>query len=1121
MQPHKSINSQKERIHNRLNTLVGAGAAAFYRDACRLMEMETPLECTMRLVGHLLREIESSLRDVIKPLSQPKASSTQEPVKCPNCKHKFHIQEPKPSHKDEILAILNKFSISLESNIAELWLSLPRGKYALHKLTHRDSLVIPLPIDDGFKGFWQEIQAVFDAVLEKFEVFAAETRNRLDKLLVQTNPSSEDIKNLSSSIPNSSFALGYFFKNLKHPEWLKPLQEKGFFNHPPDIEIDAEGKTFRFYVWEQSRYLCRVASNKPEEVLEIGIQLFDRDYKNILIYQDLAEAALKMPPELAARWVERATQWLKAEQAPFSVHTRLPEIFGKLINYLASKNQVDVAINLARELLAILPLSSEPDNSLCSEPVIRFGEYYYSKIINENVLTAFNGQTDEVIAMLCDLLDKCLYLPPIINQDLITEDYSYVWHPNLDSDSGNQYNIKKLLTTTIWTVTKHLLELDSSQAKSLCKKFQSYRWRVFDRIAVHVMQNFPEQTQDLIVECLLDRERLNYNPKELAYSREHSKLLQMSFSNLNKTQKDQILLWLSEEPLNINEVEVQRSEVYVKYWRRDWLSVISDYLSPELSQIYTLLYEELSLMGNSNNVNPPKSKEEMVELAESDINELLNHFKECPKSHNNLSWAFVITPYAQKFVKEIERFKELDLQFMISLFRGLEEALKTQKTESPAFLWNPVFNFCTWIIDNLREIYNHESPNECNRLCDSMVILIDTGLQAKAPNQIPLILRNQVWRILAYLANDPHVTPSFTQSAYGASSDTVRGQAMHAIIRYAWWVGQDADCNVVTPQNLQDMPEVQQILEQHLDPQKDPSLAIRSVYGQWFLYLYQIAPDWTSQQIDQIFPKEPDCQELFDSAWQGYILRNQFSSDVFSVLREKYSHVIEQLPNQNSTSHEQSEASRALSRHLLNLFWFEVINLDEPDTLIERFFANASIHARGEFIRNIGWKLLYGTREPHNIEINHELRQRLQKFLDWRIAKAKELNFSIEDVSDLRYFSWWFASGKLDNQWAISKLIDVLGLLGTVDYCGDEFLEHLEKLAIEMPKDAVQCLSIMASGDKASEWFRSYRSEHYCSILQTALESGDETSQKQAEVLINQLVARNLADCRNLLIKNH
>lgn len=58
-------NPQQERIYRRLKSLVSPGAAAFWRDACRLMEMEPPLESTTHFVGHSLREIESSLRDVL------------------------------------------------------------------------------------------------------------------------------------------------------------------------------------------------------------------------------------------------------------------------------------------------------------------------------------------------------------------------------------------------------------------------------------------------------------------------------------------------------------------------------------------------------------------------------------------------------------------------------------------------------------------------------------------------------------------------------------------------------------------------------------------------------------------------------------------------------------------------------------------------------------------------------------------------------------------------------------------------------------------------------------------------------------------------------------------------
>lgn len=423
MQPHKSTNSQKERIHNRLNTLVGAGAAAFYRDACRLMEMEMPLDATTHLVGHLLREIESSLRSVLKPILDQTNSSG------------------KDKHKSEILGVLKALEISETSLAAIIWLNIAgsESKWGLHKRAHREDLAPPRAVSGEFEDFWRQMHIFLDEVLEKFETRAAEIRTKLDELLAKCTFTENEIKKdldfLRLNIPNSSFALGYFFENLKHPEWLQPLHNKGFFNNPPDVEIDAEGKTFRFYVWEQSRYLRRVASDKPEEVLEIGIQLFDRDCKNILIYQDLAEAALRMPSELAACWVERATQWLKVSQSPFSVHTRLPEIFGKLINYLSSTNQVDVAINLARELLAILPSSSEPDNILSREPIIRFKEYHYSKIINENVLIILNRESNAVLMTFYNLLGKYLCHSLEINQDLINLLAVSIWVVSKQTDA--------------------------------------------------------------------------------------------------------------------------------------------------------------------------------------------------------------------------------------------------------------------------------------------------------------------------------------------------------------------------------------------------------------------------------------------------------------------------------------------------------------------------------------------------------------------------------------------------------------------------------------------------------------------------------------------------------------
>jgi len=57
-----SNDAYRPLIRNRLRHLVSAGTAEFYDDACKQMDMNPPLPTATHTVGHLLREIESSLR---------------------------------------------------------------------------------------------------------------------------------------------------------------------------------------------------------------------------------------------------------------------------------------------------------------------------------------------------------------------------------------------------------------------------------------------------------------------------------------------------------------------------------------------------------------------------------------------------------------------------------------------------------------------------------------------------------------------------------------------------------------------------------------------------------------------------------------------------------------------------------------------------------------------------------------------------------------------------------------------------------------------------------------------------------------------------------------------------
>src|SRR5215207_11112968 len=66
-EPIKFDSPIRERIHRRLG-LVGAGPQAFYRDTVRLVTAPY-VESTTHLLSHLLREIESALRDVLEPIA--------------------------------------------------------------------------------------------------------------------------------------------------------------------------------------------------------------------------------------------------------------------------------------------------------------------------------------------------------------------------------------------------------------------------------------------------------------------------------------------------------------------------------------------------------------------------------------------------------------------------------------------------------------------------------------------------------------------------------------------------------------------------------------------------------------------------------------------------------------------------------------------------------------------------------------------------------------------------------------------------------------------------------------------------------------------------------------------
>ena len=144
------MDDRQNVVFERLSRLVGPGTAAFFEDACRHMATKPPFRATTHIVGHLLRDVESALCDVLVIVSNEKPTR----------------DEP-DAHKKKLENILKGLGIEETEPVAVAWLNLigKKKEGSLHKRAHRDSLERVRPIDADFLEFWQQTQTILEVIL--------------------------------------------------------------------------------------------------------------------------------------------------------------------------------------------------------------------------------------------------------------------------------------------------------------------------------------------------------------------------------------------------------------------------------------------------------------------------------------------------------------------------------------------------------------------------------------------------------------------------------------------------------------------------------------------------------------------------------------------------------------------------------------------------------------------------------------------------------------------------------------------------------------------------------------------------------------------------------------------
>jgi hypothetical protein len=1123
---------RQERTWRRLQ-LIGPGPAAFFADACRLMGRYCDVASKTHLVGHLLREIESALREVLEPYAAAEATAQTD-------------GGSGDKHARKIRAVLAALGIPEGDPVAEAWLSLAgqNSQTALHRQAHRDNLDFR-KADPGFEQWWESVQSVFDVVLQMFEERYAIVFGMLDDLLARCHP---DVDTLKRRVPSNRVAHEYFFSRLNDPAWIAPLLEARMFARPPDPELVDEGADegagVRFPGWPIVEYLERMAANYPESHQDVlAAVLSVPDTANVRVHHGLLATALCLPSALSKELVPRALQWIGGPYRPLSGVE-----YAKLVRHLAAGGAELEALDLATALFTV-----SSDTSLTGVDVVplRVRSWDYEKGFELALPSLAAAAPLPTLKLMSDLLEQAaragLDAHTASGVDTDDSDLSVAWRPAIEDHDQNRdrENLRGFLVTAVRDAALAVALKQPNSVAELVAMLEARRLCVFRRIALHLLRVRSQDALDSVRAHVLDRSLFD-NPD---IRHEYYHLLRDCFGFLFTDDRAIILGWVDEGPDKDEYIawfseregkpptEAQVSD-YCDFWRAKWLLPISESLTGVWGQRFQSLVSRLGVPEHPDfpiyhgTLTGPTSPLTLENIQAMEPVKLIEHLRDwvpsqdwgapTPEGLGRLVTAAVADD-PTRYTRVLDALSGIEATYVRSFLEGLRQGAESKKL----FEWGPALNLATQAVCSPWSTPppsgpGHDRDSDWSSTRRAIAAMIETGLQSGA-SEIPIWFRETVWRILEPLANDPDPTPD-DEKRYGEggfdaltmSINTVRGRAMHAVIDYGLWVKRHASENQRQQEDRgtekANAPEIWTILDGHLGVDRDPSLSIRSVYGQRFPWIHLLDRDWAASRLDTIFPRDLEEAAWWTAAWIAYVMYTKPFDDVLPVLRPVYEHAVKLMNPGEEPVLFGDRPSERLGEHLVTYTWRGNIAVEPVEPLLEEYWAKADPDLRQHVLTHIGLSLRDWL--PANLDTGvAPAIERLKSFWAFVLSQAGQARSNA--ARELSAFAWWFASGQFDNDWALDQLEFVLGRTSLLDEA-HLVAERLAKVVDAQPLRSVRILDELVKSDDEGWRITGWKAEARA-VLETALHSAGEDVQGASVLLINRLVSKGYVEFRDLI----
>ena len=933
----------------------------------------------------------------------------------------------------------------------------------------------------------------------------------------------------------------YFFDRLNSPSWLDALFRAGFFKKPPEPVPD--GQYVRLPFWPESRYLARMAGIPEAQETILNIVLAIPACENSRVHDDVADIALSLQPAQAAKLVP---QICAAVQSP--VKLLLPEKIGNLIVHLAEGGQGVAATTLAAAALALSPdprmAEKEGEDSILSpEPQPHFQDWYYARIIGKAVPALANVVGIEAVRLFCGLLNDAIRLSRK-NSEGGEEDYLYIGHPAIEH-GANSDDIPGLLLCATRDAAELVIAADRTRFPAVMDLFRERTWITFRRLELHIGRVFLEDGRSVAERVFQSPEILN----SASLHHEAVLLLRAAFPMLTAETQERVLSWMDAGPSPESvrrwlefvgeEATDEKMRDYSNRERRDHFSIIE----AQLPEPYRLKYEQLKIeLGAPNpqertstpqfgaiSAQSPKSAEELAQMPVDGVLDLLTSWVPgrdiFGPTADGLGGAVagVVSERPAEFAVVADNFKPLDPTYVRCFFGGMHAALKQGLTWD----WQPVLELALWVVSQQREIEGRKggmmvADPDWGWTRDAVIDLLSVGFETvkdEPPDyRLPYGHRPLVWDVLRPLTEDPNLSvkdeisekfdPAFL------SINSTRGRAMDAVVDYAWWVRRCTDAERKAtgqpPVTFDEMPEVREILDAHLDIQNEPTLSIRSIYGRHLTSLASLDWDWLRANVDRILPPGQDDPPRFNAAWESFIGFNQPHPMLLQVLMPAYLRAIKQMGTPSLTNRRPVSPEDRLVEHLMVYYWLEKLKFGGDDGLLDEFYAMAPDGVRGHAMWFVGTSVSrWGDEVPAAVF------ETLRKLFQRRLQAAQQAAAPEAFIKELSNFGYWFTSEKFDERWSIETLLASLQLTRKTQAEMD-VVKLLAERCPQYPVECVACLRLMVEGD-SERWILVGVEEAAKRLLRVALDSDNPDAALAARRLLEHLIAKGNFGFRDLL----